>query len=189
MERVHQGLLIGSTLLASWLGMQAVHELGHVAAAWATGARVVRVVLTPTVISRTDVAENSRPLVVAWAGPVVGACTPVLLWLAARAVRWPGAFVLRFFAGLCLLANGLYIGFGSLGRVGDCGEMLRHGSAAWQLWLFGIITAPIGLALWHGQGEAFGFGAAQGRVSRVAAYGTLIVCGALLAMGFGVGGE
>lgn len=189
MERVHHAVLIGSTLLASWLGMQEVHELGHVLGAWATGARVVRVVLTPTAISRTDVAENSRPLVVAWAGPGFGACAPLVLWLAARVARLPGAFVLRFFAGFCLLANGLYIGLGSFGRVGDCGEMLRHGSAPWQLWLFGVVTAPLGLALWHGQGEAFGFGTARGRVSRAAAYGTLGVCLALLLLAFSVAGE
>lgn len=188
MGRVHQVVLIGSTLLASWLAMQAVHELGHVMGAWVTGARVVRVVLTPTAISRTDVAENSRPLVVAWAGPVVGAGAPLVVWLAARAGGLSGAFGLRFFAGFCLVANGLYIGVGSFARVGDCGEMLRHGSAPWQLWLFGIIAAPLGLALWHGQGEAFGFGAARGRVSRGAAYGTLIACAALLGLGFAVGG-
>lgn len=69
--RLHQTILIGSTLLGSWLGMQAVHELGHVAGAWLTGGRVERVVLHPLTISRTDLATNPHPLPVVWAGPVV----------------------------------------------------------------------------------------------------------------------
>ncbi|MCE9592011.1 MAG: hypothetical protein K8S99_16000 [Planctomycetes bacterium] len=188
MNRLHQTLLIFSALLASWLGMQAVHESGHCLGAWATGARVEWVVLNPLKFSRTEVADNTRPLVVAWAGPVVGAAAPLLIWAVAAAVRLPGAFVLRFFAGFCLLVNGLYIAFGSFDRVGDCGEMLRHGSAVWQLWLFGLLTAPAGLWLWHRQGSHFGFGAAKGEVNRRVAYACLIVCAGLLTLGFVVGG-
>lgn len=189
MSRLPQIILIVSTLLGSWLGMQAVHESGHVFGAWLTGGRVSRVVLHPLTISRTDLAENPNPLLVVWAGPIVGAVVPLALWAIAAAVRLPGAFALRFFAGFCLLANGLYIGVGSFDRVGDCGEMLRHGSAMWHLWLFGALTAPIGLWLWHGQGTHFGLGPANGRVSRSTAYGTFVACLALLALGFAVGGD
>ena len=185
----HQAILIGSTVLGSWLGMQAVHEFGHVCGAWLTGGRVARVVLHPLTISRTDLADNPSPLAVVWAGPAVGVLLPLLLWLLATGVRMPGAFVLRFFAGFCLLANGLYIGVGAFDRVGDCGEMLRHGSQPWQLWLFGAIAAPIGLWLWHRQGPHFGLGPAEGRVSRGVAYGSLVVCLALLVVGFAVDGE
>jgi hypothetical protein len=187
--RVYQSILISSTLLGSWLGMQAVHELGHVLGAWATGGKVIRVVLSPTAISRTDVTNNSRPLIVAWAGPIVGIALPLLLWYGMQAARWPMAFVLRFFAGFCLIVNGLYIGLGSFGRVGDCGEILRHGAAPWQLWLFGALTAPIGLALWHGQGSSFGFGAAHGQVSHAAAYVSLATFLALLLLAVFVGGR
>src|SRR5688572_21715683 len=169
--------------------MQAVHELGHVIAACMTGAEVKRVVLTPTTLSRTDVVNNLRPLVVVWAGPMVGAALPVLLWLLAQIARLPGAFVFRFFAGFCLIANGLYIGLGSFRGVGDCGEMLRYGSPPWQLWLFGAATAPIGLALWHRQGVHFGLGDAHGQVSRSVAYTTFAVCLVLLAVGFAVDGQ
>ncbi len=169
--------------------MQAVHELGHVVGAWGTGAEVTRVVLSPITISRTDVVNNSRPLVVAWAGPVVGVVLPLVLWLAARLAHAASSPVLRFFAGFSLLANGLYIGLGSFGRVGDCGEMLRHGSAPWELWLFGVVAAPMGLALWHGQGPSFGFGAAHGKVSHSAAYVSLAVCCALLLLGVLVDGQ
>jgi hypothetical protein len=125
---VNRAVLIGSTFVTSWLGMQAVHELGHVLGAWATGAEVTRVVLRPLAISRTDVAENHSPGVVVWAGPVVGAALPLAVWFVAAWLKLPGTFLLRFFAGFCLVANGLYIGIGSFGRVGDCGGMLRSGS-------------------------------------------------------------
>jgi hypothetical protein len=187
MRRTLQVILIGSTLLGSWLGMQAVHELGHVLGAWATGATVKRVVLHPLTISRTEVANNSRPLVVVWAGPVVGVVVPLLLWQIVMLVRSPGAFLLRFFAGFCLVANGVYIGVGSFGRIGDGGDLLRHGSAPWQLWLFGVIAVPAGFAVWYGQGRHFGFGTSHGQVDPAVAYASLAACQALLGLGLATG--
>ncbi|MDB5340895.1 MAG: hypothetical protein JWN70_6514 [Planctomycetaceae bacterium] len=144
-----------STLAGSWMGMQAVHEFGHVLGAWVTGGRVARVVLHPLTISRTDLADNPSPLIVVWAGPLVGCLLPLFVWGAAARCGWRWSFLLRFFAGFCLVANGAYIAAGSFDRVGDCGEMLRHGSAMWQLWLFGIVTVPTGFRLWHGLGKEF----------------------------------
>src|SRR5262245_31166479 len=169
--------------------MQAVHEAGHVLAVRLTGGRVERVVLHPFTISRTDLAENPEPLLVTWAGPLFAVTAPLLAWGVAAAVRVPGAFVLRFFAGFCLIANGLYIGVGSLDRVGDCGDLLRHGAPVWHLWLFGTITAPAGVWLWHRQGPHFGLGTAKGRVHRGVAYVVLVACLALLILEFIVGGE
>jgi len=37
MDRCFQVLLIASTAGFSWLGMQAVHELGHAVSLWLTG--------------------------------------------------------------------------------------------------------------------------------------------------------
>jgi hypothetical protein len=187
--RLHQAVLVASTVLGSWLGMQAIHECGHVLAAVVTGGRVERVVLHPLTISRTDLADNPHPLPVVWAGPAFGAAAPLLLWSAAAWARLPGAFVLRFFAGFCLLANGLYVGVGSFDGIGDCGEMLKHGSSPWQLWLFGALTVPLGLWLWHRQGPHFGLGKARGAVDRRTAYATLAAFVLLLALGFAVGGE
>jgi hypothetical protein len=45
MTRLHQALLIGTLLPLRWLAMMAVHELGHVVGAVATGGKVEKVVL------------------------------------------------------------------------------------------------------------------------------------------------
>jgi hypothetical protein len=156
--RFRQATFVICTLLLSWLWMQVVHELGHILAATATGGSVVKVVLYPLEISRTDVRPNPRPLLVAWAGPAFGAAVPVIIWAIGAAVRFREAYLLRFFAGFCLIANGAYIAVGSFGRIGDCGEMLRHGSPIWALWLFGAVTIPTGLLMWNGLGKYFGFG-------------------------------
>jgi hypothetical protein len=189
MKRLHQGILIFSTLLGSWLAMQAVHETGHVLGAWMTGGQVARVVLHPLAISRTDLAHNPHPLLVVWAGPVLGVLLPLAIWGVALGLRMPGAFLLRFLAGFCLVANGIYIGLGSFDRVGDCGEMLRHGAAIWQLWLFGAITVPTGIWFWHRQGPHFGLGSAKREVSRAVAYASLATFATLLVLGFLVDGQ
>ena len=188
-HRLHQTVLISSTLLASWLGMQAIHECGHVLGALATGGKVKQVVLNPLAISRTDVAPNPHPLPVVWAGPALGVLIPLVLWAIAAALRMRGAFVLRFFAGFCAIANGTYLAIGSFGRVGDCGDMLRNGSQLWQLWLFGAVTIPLGLWLWHRQGSHFGLGLANGQVDPRVAYATLIVAVMFIVFGFAIGGS
>lgn len=189
MPRLPSLLLIISTLIASWLGMQAVHEWGHVLGASVSGGTVARVVLHPLTISRTDLETNPHPLLVVWAGPVWGVLFPILLWGVGILGRLPGTFVLRFFAGFCLLANGLYISMGSFDGVGDCGVMLRQGSQPWQLWLFGIVTAPSGLYIWHGQGKHFGLGIAKEQVDWKVAWGCLVVVLGLVVLGFVTGGE
>jgi len=169
MKRLDQVVLIGTFVGFSWLAMQAVHELGHVLGAAASGGHVERVVVQPLAFSRTDVSSNPHPLLVVWAGPVLGAALPLLVLLIARQLRAPGVYLFRFFAGFCLIANGIYIALGSIQRLADAGDMLRYGSSRWQLILFGVLTVPFGLYLWHGLGPSFGFGKARGVVSRRAA--------------------
>ncbi|GAB5441052.1 MAG: hypothetical protein Fues2KO_14010 [Fuerstiella sp.] len=159
-----QVLLIVSHLLFCWWAMMAVHEAGHVLTAVLTGGQVQHVELHPLAISRTDVAPNPMPLAVVWAGPVFGVVLPLVIWLITSAARIKSRFLARSFAAFCLVANGAYIGVGQFDGIGDAGQMMKHGSPDWMLWLFGIVCVPAGLALWHRQGPHFGFGDARGEV-------------------------
>ena len=159
----------------SWLGMMIVHECGHVLMARVTGGTVTKVVLHPLEFSRTDVFPNPHPLAVAWGGPIFGALAPLLVFVGTAALHWGGAYLLRFFAGFCLVANGAYVGAGAFERVGDAATMLVFGSARWQLALFGILTFLAGLSLWHRLGRQFGISPRPKPVSACAAYGTLLV--------------
>ncbi len=188
MKRFHQSLLIASTLLGSWLGLQAAHESGHVLGAILSRGQVSRIVLHPLAISRTDLSSNPHPLVVAWAGPMVGVLLPLTLWTSAIGLRSPGTFALRFFAGFCLIGNGAYLAVGSFDRVGDAGELLRLGTRPGVLWLFGALAVPAGFCLWHRQGRHFGLGAAGGQVSPGVAYASAVTFMSLVALGLLVGG-
>jgi hypothetical protein len=91
-------------------------------------------------------------------------------------------FLFRFFAGFCLVANGVYIGAGSFAAIGDAGDMLRYGSSLWQLWLFGLVTVPAGMALWHGQGRHFGLGSDAQPVRPIAVCVALMLCVSLVVL-------
>jgi hypothetical protein len=158
--------------------MQIVHEAGHVVGARVSGGTVVHVELKPWTISRTDVIPNPSPLLVAWGGPISGVVLPLLVWLVVRAARLPIAYLFRFFAGFCLIANGAYIGTGAFIPVGDAAELLRAGSPVWMLAAFGVVSVPAGLALLHRQGAWFGLEAPPQPVNRRHTIG----CGILLAV-------
>lgn len=177
MERLHQlpittnqVILIGSFIPLCWLGMMAVHELGHVVAATLSGGSITQIVLHPFEVSRTDVSPNPMPLFVIWTGPVVGVTLPLATWVTMKWLKSPGDYLVRFFAGFCLVANGAYLGVGSFEGIGDAGDLLRNGAAIWQLWLFGALTVPGGFLLWHRLGVCFGLGEAKGEVESWAAY-------------------
>jgi hypothetical protein len=169
--------------------MMVVHESGHVVGAWLTGGKVERIVAHPLTFSRTDLSQNPRPLLVAWAGPVGGCLFPFGAFGLAFLCRMPGLYLLQFFAAFCLIANGAYIGVGSFLGAGDAGDLLRHGAATWQLWAFGLAAAPLGLYLWHNQGSHFGLGKAKGKVQPVAAYVVLAILLTLVAVELLFGAE
>ncbi len=152
-----------------------MHETGHILGAWLTGGEVNRIVLCPWAFSRTDVEPNPHPLIVVWSGPVIGCVLPVIIYLIVRFLKWPGWYLYRFFAGFCLIANGLYISVGAFEKLADAGDMLRYGSPVWFLILFGGLTVPMGFVMWNGLGRHFGLGDAGGDVSKTAARVSLIL--------------
>src|SRR5918997_2223388 len=99
MGRLYQVILVASILGLSWLGMQIVHELGHVLAAWAGGEEVYRTVLHPLTISRTDTSHERHPLLVVWGGPVVGVLLPLAALVLSKLLQSRWFYLVRFFAG------------------------------------------------------------------------------------------
>lgn len=166
--------------LATWLGMQVVHEFGHVTGAWLTGGIVQAVELKPLGISRTDVRPNPQPLIERWSGPIVGSLAPVLVWLVALIARRTWAYLLRFFAGFCLIANGAYLGVGAMWPVGDADDILRIAPSLWPLIAFGIVAFSGGLAIWNRSGAAFGVGPNPLPINRVHVIGVWCVVAVIL---------
>lgn len=183
MGRVRQVTFCVALLMVSWLVMMLLHEVGHVLGALFTGGRVERVVVAPWTISRTDVEPNPYPNVVAWGGPAIGCLVPSVLWLLTGRRRRVGLIV-QFFAGFCLVANGLYIGLGAVTAIGDAADMLRAGSPPWAMGLFGLVTTSLGLLLWHRLGSLTAFwnepAIVTGRMT-LWAVGTLVILGGALA--------
>ncbi len=152
-------LLAPLALYLAWLAMMATHEVGHVLHAWASGGDVRAVRIPLLGYSVTEFDANPRPHFVAWGGAVWGSALPLAAWWTIRRLRRRGGGVAQFFAGFCLVANGVYLGAGWVYGVGDAGDLLAYGTPAWVMILFGALTAPAGLYLWHRLGPIFGPGA------------------------------
>jgi len=142
------------TMYVSWMAMMAVHESGHVLAAFVGGGRVRRVVLPFTDFSRTDVDPNPSPRLEVWGGPLWGSAFPLLVWLLIRTkLSNPFKSALGFFTGLCLVANGAYLGMGWTMTAGDAAELIKLGTPIWMLIAFGLTTIISGLYIWHKLGR------------------------------------
>ena len=165
-------MLIGGLLWLSWLGMMAVHELGHVLNALASGGSVVAVLLDPRQLSQTVVTPNPHPLFVAWGGVVWGSLLPGLAFWMAR--RWRLAHLLRFFAGFCAAANGAYLLVGLATAAGDPADLAGLGVAPVMLVVPGVLLFAVGLGAWHRQGAAFGLGPTRRPVERGVAAGVFV---------------
>lgn len=110
-----------------WLAMMLLHELGHVAAASATGGRIASVELRPGWLSHTLVAPNPCPSVVVWSGLASGWIAPQLtapLW---RIERFAAGPLLRAWAAFCLLGTGSYLAIGGGERLTDTGQLIDAG--------------------------------------------------------------
>jgi hypothetical protein len=188
-DRVIQTVLILSTLAISWLGMMVVHEFGHVLFGWLGGGIVSRVVLSPLEFSRTEMQKNPHPLFEAWGGALFGSILPLVMALVWRRSRWSAWYVFQFFAGLCLITNGIYLAVVSfIPNAADPGDLMRNGSPQWILVVFGIIAFPLGLFLWNRLGVHFGLGEARGKVNgrvTMAVFALLIVLVLIEAVTYG----
>lgn len=133
--------------------MYCVHETGHIVGAVVSGGKIESIILSPVTISQTVLSRNPSPLTVVWLGPLIGVIVPTLVWVAVPN-RFPNLKRhVQFFAGFCLIANGAYIGAGSIELIGDCKQMYQSGTPRWAMILFGLLASVAGLFTWHQIGE------------------------------------
>lgn len=168
-DRFFQWLLIVSLVLLSWLGMMALHELGHVLHLWWTGGTVRYVFLHPLALSYTQPGANPHPGIVAAGGGLWGCALPLAFFLALRRLAPRQAHLAAFFAGFCLVANGAYLLADAFTRAGDARQLLAHGAPRWTLVLYGLFVLDAGLDLWNGLGPEFGRGARPAPTPRLTA--------------------
>jgi len=197
LNRFFQSLLILSTAGLSWLLMMALHECGHLLHGWLSGAKLAGIFLPLIGFSRTEFAANPHPLFVVWGGPLWGCLLPLAILAGVRLLGATDAkrlmvkrydYLVAWFAGFCLIANGGYMAGGAfMGGSGadDPSVVLQNGGARWQLLAFGLPAIAAGLFLWNGLGPYFGLGPSRGKVDRTAAVGMtvallLVVCAVVM---------
>jgi hypothetical protein len=150
---MYRQLAILLFLYPAWLLLQTVHEMGHVLHAWLSGAAVVYVDVPLLGFSRTEVANNTHPQFIAWGGAIWGSIVPLVAWRMAPR-RWMSCRrIMQAFAGLCLIANGVYLGVGWIERAGDAADLLKHEAPLWTLLAAGGVMVIPGLWLWHDLGR------------------------------------
>lgn len=146
-------LFLVAGLYPCWLAMMTVHEAGHVLHAWLSGGTVSAVQVPLVGFSMTEFSTNPHPHFVAWGGPVWGSLLPLMGWVVFRTMRWSAGSVAQFFAGFCLIANGVYLGIGWVTQAGDAGDIVHHGTPIAVLVGFGLLATGTGLYLWHDLGK------------------------------------
>jgi len=139
-SRVNRLLIFAMLLVASWVVMTFLHELGHVIGGWLGGATLVDCELAPWHLPYSLHIPDPHPRLTLWAGPLFGVITPVI---AALIIRRPWA---TFIADFCLLANGCYLALAWLSgdRLLDTPRMLAAGIHPLEIAAFCAITIGIG---------------------------------------------
>jgi hypothetical protein len=136
-------------VVLSWYLMMVFHELGHVVSVTINGGTIDRVILRPWTFSQTIRSGSRHEALDIWAGPLFGIAIPLVLSLVARRVAGRLVGFVQFFAGFCLIANGVYLGVGWTAGVGDAGELMDLGFPVWPMVLFGAACLVGGLFIWH----------------------------------------
>jgi hypothetical protein len=98
-----RGLRLAVLLLAGWCVMCFTHEAGHLVGGWAAGGTLREAELRPWRLPHSRFEPDLQPLVTLWAGPLLGALLPLLVWWR---IHRPSV---RFVAEFCVLANGAYL--------------------------------------------------------------------------------
>ena len=144
-----RAIAILAAIYVSFLAMEAVHEFGHALNAWSSGGRVVDVRFPLLGTSQTVVDPNPYPRFVAEGGPQWGIVIPLLACGLAHLTRRRVPEPLKFFAGFCLIVNGIYMGVGPAWRNTDASDLIRMNVPLGAIFAYGIGATACGLAIWH----------------------------------------
>lgn len=150
-------VVIAALAYPAWLGMLALHELGHVLHARLSGGVTEHVTIPLFGFSQTLLSHNPHPLFVAVGGAIWGVLLPLLASIVisriahlSRGVKRPWITRVAWgFAGFCSIANGAYLAAGSWFESTDAADLVRLGAPRALLVLAGAGAAAIGLAIWH----------------------------------------
>ena len=164
-ERLRFGLLAVSLAIFSWLTMQILHESGHVFHCVVSGGKISQVVLHPLAVSRTEYSKNEWPQFVAWGGIIWGSIIPIVLFVAMQMRRSDLTYLARFFAGFCLISNGVYFVVATIDLGADPGDLVRFGAPRPVVGAVGGLLTLLGFVLWNGLGRSFGLGVPNHRTS------------------------
>jgi hypothetical protein len=100
-------------------------------------------------MSQTIVDPDPDPRLVTEGGPTWGVAIPVLACALARVIRRRVPEPLKFFAGFCLIANGVYMAVGRMWRNTDAGDLVRMNVPLTAIIAYGVAATLFGLAIWH----------------------------------------
>lgn len=152
-----QLLLFFVATVVAWYGMMAMHEGGHCLGALLSGGVVESVKIPLLGFSQTQYADLPHPQLTTWSGPLGGSLFALAPLLCRRRFDRRYQQLSLYFAGFCLIANGLYLGLGLIERAGDCGDLLNHGAQSWQLVFVGAGLTAVGAYCWHRMGPLGGW--------------------------------
>jgi hypothetical protein len=117
-----------------------LHEVGHVLGSWASGRRVLGIVMFTPFPAGYVVPKALDSALHDWGGVVFGSLVGVIpLGLARRLAGRPViAFCMWLMAAFCFAHNGFYLVIGGFIPFGDAADMIAIGAPRWILPLLGL---------------------------------------------------
>lgn len=146
---IRAALLLFGSFAFGYNAATALHELGHVLAAWMTGGRVQALHLHPFTTSYTNISPDPSPLLTHAAGVTLGPLAGLACIALGR--RFEGTYAVPLYTtGVATFAtSGIYLVVGTLTGAGDARVLLDLGMPALGLLLAGgaLVAAAFRLAL------------------------------------------
>ncbi len=135
-------LLLGSFAFA-YNVVSALHELGHVVGALATGGHPHSLVLHPFSTSSVEVSPDPRPLVTYGAGVLAPPVVGLALFRALRHVQAPVLLPVLLIPSIAWASSGLYLVVGAALQVGDAAVLMQTGIPRAALFAAGAACLPV----------------------------------------------